>query len=211
MKFKEQWFALAGKFSDHLSTVEHLYEELADHYSEPHRFYHNAKHIENLMSLSDRYATHLTSKDVVDFSIFYHDIIYKPGRGDNEWQSAEKSKAALIKLGVLDTIIEEVVAFIEATKSHQITTVSNKEDLKFFLNFDLSILAASEEEYAAYTNGVRKEFHFMTDASFVLGRTGFLKSMLSKPHIFFTGVFREAEEKARKNIQKEIDDLIRHI
>ena len=211
-KFKQHWFALTAKYSNDEFVVRQLYDDLVRHYKEPHRFYHTVSHIEKLLSLAVFFSPKLAARDVVEFAIFYHDVIYNPGRGDNEFQSAAIAKEALVRLGFPRQTCEEVLIFIEATSAHQLLAATNTEDLKYFLDFDLNILAAEKEEYAAYAAAVRKEFYSVPDAQYSLGRSGFLKSLLKKPNIFFTIQFQtEKEGQARKNIQKEIDDLTPHI
>ena len=212
MNLKDYWFALAGKFSEEGVLITNLFDELVERYAEPHRFYHTFSHVGNLLRLSEEYAGHISNKEVIDFSIFYHDIICRPGRSDNEQLSAERAKDALEKLKIADNLIEEIVTFIEATKDHQLAPIANIDDLKLFLDFDLSILSEDDATYNAYANAVREEFQFIPQAAYAMGRSSFLQSLLSKPNIFFTEMFRvNAEQKARKNIQREIDSLVRHI
>lgn len=56
--------------------------------------------------------------DVVLFSVFYHDIIYKSTAKDNEEKSAEIAKERLEQLEVPSEISERIYSQILATKSH---------------------------------------------------------------------------------------------
>jgi predicted metal-dependent HD superfamily phosphohydrolase len=183
--------------------VSGLYSELADHYGEPPRYYHNLYHIEALLQLYIRFENVLSKPDVVLFSIFYHDVVYVPGKADNEHQSALLAGRALKQLGVPAEIIAEVQQYIEATSSHRLSPTAD-EDLKLFIDFDLSILAAAKEAYRAYLLQVRKEYSHLSDGQFAQGRSVFLQRMLRQEHIFYTESFCFKEEEARKNMLWEL-------
>ena len=143
---------------------------------------------------------------VVDFAIFYHNIIYRVPASDNEHRSALVAAGRLPLLSVPTPVIEEVCLFIEATKTHELAAVSNVEDLKLFLDFDLAILAADWPVYEAYLNNIRKEYKFYPDMLYYPGRKKFLKTMLAKAHIYHTEIFRSSHEaRARQNMQRELD------
>lgn len=198
----ETWRRLSLGFSADASLVDDLFKELADRYSEPHRYYHNLGHIEALLQLYFQYEGKLQKGDVVLFAIFYHDVVYVPGKGDNEYQSAILAKRALEQLGVPLEMIEEVQHFIEATSQHKLPDDASP-DLEFFIDFDLSVLAADREAYHAYLINVRREYGHLSTDQFAGGRGAFLRSMLSQEHIFYTESFRVKEESARKNMQWE--------
>lgn len=197
------WSTTANKYCGDETLVAGLYSELAGHYSEPHRYYHNLDHIGSLLRLFSRYKNMLTRPDVVLFSIFYHDVIYVPGRGDNEQKSARLAGRALEQLGVPPEIISDVQQYIEATTSHRVSPAAD-EDLKLFVDFDLAILAADRESYQEYLLKVRKEYGHLSTDYFAQGRSAFLQQMLRQEHIFHTESFRSKEEAARKNMQWEL-------
>lgn len=199
----EMWRTLATKYSPDESLLAGLYTELTDHYREAHRYYHNLDHIESLLQLYFQYEKELSQPDVVLFSIYYHDVVYTPGKEDNEYQSALIAQKALLQLGVPGATIKVVQGFIEATSNHTLP-LDAEGDLRFFIDFDLSILAAQSELYEAYVHNIRKEYNFLSTEQFALGRSAFLQKMLQKEHIFYTGDFQVGEEAARKNMQWEL-------
>lgn len=116
MNLKNRWFYLTGKYNSDTVLIDALYSELAGHYNEPHRAYHTLTHIDKLLQLSDVYASSLKNKDLVDFSIFFHDLIYRPGRSDNEEESTGIAKEWLKKLDVSVQLVNNVTAFIPPQK-----------------------------------------------------------------------------------------------
>lgn len=200
---REQWRNLATRYSSDESLVDRLYSELVDHYGEPQRYYHNLVHIEALLQLYLKHERAIRNPDVVLFSILYHDVIYTPGRGDNEHKSAVLAGRVLEQLGVPAAINKEVQTYIEATTAHYLSKEADP-DLKLFIDFDLSILATDRESYQAYLHNIRKEYGFLSTGQFALGRKAFLRGMLSKESIYYTESFCAKEEVARKNMQWEL-------
>jgi predicted metal-dependent HD superfamily phosphohydrolase len=182
---------------------DRLFKEIVSKYSGRNRHYHNLKHIEALLHLSERYP--LRDRKVVLYAIFYHDIIYNVLRKDNETRSAALAVKRLHELGVDADTIALVKHFIEATQTHQAT---GNPDLELFLDFDMSILGAPWNEYLVYTQQVRKEYKIYPWAMYQAGRKKFLMQCLQAAHIFHSGVFRAGFEfQARSNIQAELDLL----
>ena len=171
-------------------------------YTEPGRHYHTFHHIQQLLRLADEFSGVIQKKAVVDLAIFYHDVVYEAGKNDNEIRSAEIAREALEKLGVLLPIIQDVCDYIIATKDH-FTVNTDDTDLKYFLDFDLSILSASPEIYKQYAEQIRQEYASIPDAFYNAGRITFLNKALQLPELYFTDEFRKNESKAKSNLEWE--------
>jgi predicted metal-dependent HD superfamily phosphohydrolase len=206
---KDSWDQLTKKYCSNSALTDSLFNEIEKKYSARSRHYHNLQHIQALLELSQQYAHVLTDKDVVDFAIFYHDIIYNVLRKDNEQRSAGLAVKRLHALHVPEEKAEQVKIFIEATQKHIVTeTVSNKADLELFLDFDMSILAAPWNDYLQYTQQIRKEYRLYPDKLYIPGRKQFLQQCLKADFIFHTAIFREKYEVvARENIRMELSLL----
>jgi predicted metal-dependent HD superfamily phosphohydrolase len=87
---------LKKRFTDFLNNIG-FDEETADNYwlalkkaySRKSRYYHNLTHIEEMLVCFETYKSGLQFPDEVLFALFYHDIIYKSSKKDNELKSAE--------------------------------------------------------------------------------------------------------------------------
>ena len=201
------WDQLTGKYCSDSELTARFYQEIERKYTSGRRHYHNLHHIAALLQYCEQYAGELMDFDVVAFAVFYHDIIYNVLRKDNEPRSAQLAVKRLQALQVPAAAIEQVKLYIEATQTHAVTTaVTHVGDLQLFLDFDMSILAADWEAYAAYTRQVRKEYRIYPDKLYYPGRKQFLQHCLQTAHIFQTTVFSERyEEIARENIRKELE------
>jgi predicted metal-dependent HD superfamily phosphohydrolase len=109
-----------------------------------------------------------------------------------------------VKLSKDDT--DKVIHYIEATKSH-LSIKTDDINLKYFLDFDLSILASGRDDYKNYHKNVRKEYSKLNDEEWKEGRKKFLKSMLSHESIYYTDDYKNLDSVAKKNMNDELNLL----
>jgi predicted metal-dependent HD superfamily phosphohydrolase len=199
------WDQLAGKYCNDTVLTDRFYQEIEKKYTSTRRHYHNLQHLQALLQLCEVYGGQLHDRDVVEFSVFYHDIIYNVLRKDNEPRSAQLAVKRLQALQVPAQKIEQVKLYIEATQTHKVSgAVTHTADLQLFLDFDMSILGADWNAYEAYTQQVRREYRIYPDKLYYPGRRQFLQHCLQAEFIFQTAVFRElCEMRARENMEKE--------
>lgn len=208
MKMKKRWFGFVSKFTSDSTLVESLWKELESKYQESHRAYHNLSHIESLLNLVDTFERDWEDKEVLIFSIWYHDIIYKSTKKDNELQSAIIAQKRLSELNITQSRIEQCYAQILATKTHSIDDKILNSDTLYLLDFDLEILSRDWDSYQIYTQQIRKEYKIYPWFMYKRGRKKAMQHFLERDYIYHTNFFRkEKEQQARANIQKEIDLL----
>ena len=207
-ELKELWLNLIVPYYQSADKSGELFEEIIKSYSGKNRYYHTCEHLARMLELSLEYGHRLENIEVVRFAIFYHDIVYKTSRTDNESQSATLASARLKQLNVVEENVNAVVQFILATKKHQLVESRWKQDLAYFLDFDLSVLGWQESEYRKYVSGIRLEYKQFPDFLFRSGRRKVVKSILNKPTIFLTSEFRTRfEMQAQLNLKAELDSL----
>ena len=106
-------------------------------------------------------------------------------------------------LGISGKIQLAVSNLILSTQKHQAVVPSG--DINLFLDIDLSILGASEEDYKKYFTDTRKEYFMFPRFLYAKGRTKVLSSFLQRDSIFFTqDAIMKWEKQARINMQQEI-------
>ena len=185
------------------NTILQHWLSLEKAYSGKARHYHNLSHLNEMMVCYDFYSSHLENPNEVLFAIFYHDIIYKVTRKDNELKSAQYAVAILSEDSKLNK--ELVYDMICATQHHQ---HNENEDINWLIDFDLKVLSKDWSAYKIYFEQIRKEYHIYPDFLYKPGRAKALKHFLENEFIFQTEMFRNLyEEKARINIEKEISLL----
>ena len=206
MDLRKRWQQLFPVSNE--SEVIESFHDLEVQYAQSGRHYHTFKHIEQLLSLSDRFGSLVQDKKIVDLAIFFHDAVYIPGSSHNEIESAEMASITLIKLGSEKEIRDKIIEYILATKDH-FSVETGDQDLKFFLDFDLDILSSESDVYQQYAVDIRKEYAAIPDVMYKQGRLLFLTKALQLPHLFFTEEFRQKESKAKENLQWEAEQLKR--
>lgn len=200
---KNKFYTLTHHFTTDEKLIGSLWHEIHTQYSEPHRHYHTLKHLEYLYKELEM----VTLTPVVEFGIFYHDIIYDVAKQDNEEQSAIYAQKRLKALTLPEELIEDITQLILLSKSHHSTPINNA---KLFLDADISILGTSPSVYEQYTQNIRKEYHIYDDATYKDGRIKVLAHFLEKPRLYQSKHFyHRYEEQARSNILKEYHQIFR--
>lgn len=181
---------------------------LEQHYTEPVRAYHNLEHLEELFGWAERLQSELDNVELVQWAIFYHDIIYLPGSGQNEDLSADVAAQILPAMGVAVTDVATVAAWIRASKAHSLPASADVQDARLFLDMDLAILGAPAERYQRYTEQIRAEYAQFSDLIYQPGRRKVLAHFIDKPRIYQTDAMHAMlDAAARKNLQTELAQL----
>lgn len=205
---KNKWLKLALKYTDNQELANAIYNEIQDSYSSSGRYYHTLEHIDKLLAVFEEFKDKIGEKDAVEFAIWYHDIIYVPGRTDNETESARLAEKRMRELGIEAERISKTVQLIEATKTHRLTAEVDNFDGQFFLDADLSILGADWENYLAYAKDIRKEFSFVDKDAYAAGRGAVIQEFLRRERIYLTDeLSQKLEGQARENIRRELAEL----
>lgn len=154
-KLYRTWRRITSGYSTNNTLIEQLWLEIEKEYSTNSRQYHSLAHLSYMVSFAESFTSSISNMDVLLFSIFYHDIIYKTSRQDNEEKSAEFAKSRMSKLGVpLDEVTKTYLQII-ATKKHETST---DLDTNYLLDFDLAIVGETPKTYRKYTEKIRKEY-----------------------------------------------------
>lgn len=200
---KEKFLNLIEKYSDNNNYNLECWNEIEKCYSSKSRHYHNLGHIENMLIELDNVKSKIKDLDSLLFAIYYHDIIYKSTKNDNEHQSALIFKKRISKTSF--TNLSKCIAQIEATKEHKL---SDNYDTNVLLDIDLSILGKSTKEYQKYCADIRKEYIIYPDFMYKRGRKKVLKSILDLNSIYKTDFFKQKlENQAKENLRFELNQL----
>lgn len=196
---KEKFIQLISHYSDDHKYNENCWNEIEHNYTASNRHYHNMGHLDHMCHELNPIKSEVRNLDAFLFSIFYHDIIYKSTRSDNEYRSALAFEKTIGKTSFKS--IDYCKSQIEATKEHQL---SKDRDTNILLDLDLSILGTNPQQYLEYAAAVRKEYSIYPDFMYCSGRKKVLKKMLEQESIYKTEFFKEKYEcQANKNLQSE--------
>lgn len=185
-------------------------------YSSEKRFYHNKKHIYNMLAELDKLKLTENSYLVISLAIIFHDAVYDTTIEDklNVEASArlfyfwfEENRFLFEKLEniTIQEVFETVYNLILSTINHEPTYFFKKSYFSeklcnIFLDLDLMILA-DQKNYDEYVKNIRKEYSQFSDEEFSNGRLKFIDNMLGKVMIFRE--FHQLNEVARQNLIDE--------
>lgn len=159
-------------------------------YCEPHRAYHDWDHIADLLRKLDELSTLATRVDLIAGAIFWHDAVYVTREADGALRPDAdnvRASAALFsqysKFPQSDT--EAIVEMILATIDHLRAAASSerypgfRDDFDFFLDLDLSSLAAPWPVFQRNLARIRHEYGCMPEAEFCAGRLRMVEAFLA--------------------------------
>lgn len=198
--------ALADAHQQEVAWGE-LGNQLIDRWNEPHRRYHDVRHLEDVLLALDHLAVRGEEVSPVTLlAAWFHDAVYR-GDDQDELNSARFASERLGGLGLASRLVQQVSEFIVATTPEKATT-EPEPALSHLLDADISIFASSPSRYAEYAAAVREEYEHVSDPEFAIGRTRILSGYLDQPTLYRTAAARELWEiRARENVSAEIEKL----
>lgn len=200
-KAKKYWASLMSALGNPKGS-EMVLKDLLERYREPHRAYHNLEHI---VAMLDELELVNENNLAVALAIWFHDAVYDPKAKDNEEQSAKLAKDSIKQIGLPDSLGKQVNDLVMSTK-HTVVPVDYAAQV--LVDIDLIILGKPEKEFDVYEAGIRKEYNWVSQIDFCLGRSKILQSFLDRPSIYLTDYFRDKYESiARKNLELTIEKL----
>lgn len=175
---------------------EVVFEALRSAYAQPHRTYHDAKHIEECLGVFDAVRDGADDPDAVEAALWFHDAVYAPRGPDNEARSADWARESLA--GIEGERLERIATLILAT-AH--TDAPLLGDAALVVDVDLSILGRPATRFAEYEIDVRREYDWLDDAAWRAGRAAVLEAFVARDAIYTTPVLHDRfEARARANL-----------
>jgi len=189
-----------------LPDPEPIWQQLASHYSEPHRHYHTLDHVTACLGWLDHYR-HLAADPLcLELALWAHDVIYDPRAADNEARSADWFTLNFAGSHLTDQQHARVHELIMATVHPHPPT---DPDMALLQDIDLSILGVDAELYDQYEGWIRQEYDFVPEAAFRKGRSAVLRSFLDQPELYHTAELSERlEVEARNNLSRALIELL---
>lgn len=196
---------LTGKFDVDLITAKAISSATSAMYSREGLHYHTAKHVMYILQNCKVNSIELETWEKL--VILFHDVIYYPGKSDNEIASAMFMQSLLLAFIGNCEVMELAVLGIEETAKFMqddgVNPIFNR-----ILDLDLMGLACDWHDYKNANNDIEKEFAPVVGSKFLSGRANFLQAMLDRKSIYRSPEFACLEEKARDNMSRELKAVL---
>ncbi len=196
----DSWTAALGARPDVVAAGQ----DLLVRWAEPHRRYHDRRHLAEVLAALRLLAGGQPPVEVV-CAAWLHDAVHD-GRDDDEERSAALAVDLLSGLDVASPVVDEVARLVRLTLTHD----PAPDDLRgaVLSDADLAVLGSAPERYARYAADVREEYAHVDDAAFRAGRTAVLRTLLERPRLYVTSeAHRRWDPPARRNLRDEITAL----
>jgi predicted metal-dependent HD superfamily phosphohydrolase len=197
-ELEERWHAV-------LPHQAELGQALVERYREPHRRYHDTRHLLAVLRHVDAFAG---DQDLflVRLGAWFHDAVYDVPEREltNEESSARLALRELSRAGFEQEDLTQVARLVRLTADHLPGTRDPEGDL--LCDADLAVLGGTPEEYAAYVADVREEHAAVGDEAFFAGRLAVLTPLLER-ELFRTGKGKQLAGRARTNLRTEVLEL----
>ena len=221
--------ALRGRWRADCSTavpaadprvVDRLGRELLRRWREPHRRYHDTRHLSEVLTAVDTLCAgeQVPPRDraVAALAVWFHDAVYAvrlPGPGEppdrNESDSAHLASEALRDLGADAATTARVTTLVLSTASHELDSETGDDATADALHDgDLWVLGAPVARFDEYCRQVREEYAQVPAAAYAAARSALLRPFLVRPHVYRTQQARRSwEPAARENLARELSRL----
>ena len=181
--------------------------DLVRRYGEPHRRYHDLRHLGEVLDAVDDLAGLADDPDAVRLAAWFHDAVYdvRSAPAANEAASADLAASCL---GQVDPArVEEVVRLVLLTATHDpAPTDANGQVL---CDADLWVLGSMPARYAQYAADVRAEYWHVPDDAYAAGRSAVMGALLAHDRLYATPTAHDRwEATARANVTAELADLL---
>lgn len=188
-----------------LPPAPELFRALDQAYGARDRHYHNRSHVAQCLAALHMHRALAHNAAQIALALWFHDAVYDSHKNDNEALSAAWAREFLTGVGAPTSLVEAIGTLIMATQHNSACTSA---DTQLLVDIDLGILGQDAEQFAAYDQAIRREYHWVPEPQYRSGRAAVLKAFLARPNIYHTPTFRQRyEQQARRNLSAALRQL----
>ncbi len=177
-----------------------IHQRLLDGYREPQRHYHTLAHIEQCLGMFDQCRSLASNPDALELAVWFHDVIFEPGKSDNEKRSAQLYLQ--FSNEVQDETTRGLVDRLIMATLHDGSSLTDS-DAMYMVDIDLSSFGLSWEEFLQDSQNLRLESAELSDAEYYRRKTDFQNWLLARERFYLSDYFAERlETRARENLAR---------
>ncbi|OKL45919.1 HD domain-containing protein [Boudabousia marimammalium] len=184
--------------------------KLVERWSAPERVFHNLTHLINTLAALDEIVAASHDPEMLRLATWYHgavfatdeDSTYAGEAGEVMAPSAQYAADDLRELGVSEERIQRIVHLILGLGKH--SAAPEDIDARVLVDAELSMLAASPQDYRKYREAIAAEYSHIPRARFLAGRKMIITHLLERPKLFISPLGAAWEKPARENLEAEL-------
>lgn len=175
---------------------------LLQRWSEPHRHYHDPRHLAQML---DSLAILSEGRPPLEVALaaWFHDAVYAGVPGADERASAALAASELAAIGLASGQVREVSRLVELTIDHDPDPADHGGVL--LSDADLSILGQPAGRYQMYVRDIRLEHMDLDESSFRVARSRAIGALLELQTLFRSDLAQRLWlGRARENLTSEL-------
>jgi len=182
-----------------------IHQRLINSYCEPQRHYHTLTHIEHCLGMFDQCKSLVSNPDALEIAVWFHDVIFEPGRHDNEALSKELYLYLSIKVHAPE--LRELVGRLIMATLHDGSSLED-DDACYMVDIDLSSFGLSWDEFLRDSDNLRLENPQVSDAEYYFNQGNFQNYLLGRERFYLSNFFsRHYESRARDNLTRYFERI----
>lgn len=192
---------LRRAWTDLLPGADALRERLLQRWQEPHRHYHNVRHLAAMLAALGSLCEGEVPRPLA-LAAWFHDAVYGGSPGTDERDSASLAAAELSAAGLPAAEVAEVARLILLTVDHSpdAADVAGAQ----LVDADLSVLGSVPGRYHVYCRDVRLEHPNVSAEAFAAARLALVGEFAARESLFSSGAGERLwAEQARTNLRDE--------
>jgi predicted metal-dependent HD superfamily phosphohydrolase len=167
------------------------------------RHYHTLSHLDACLHELDAARQLALRPAEVEMALWFHDVVYRSWRRDNEQQSAAMA-GELLRAAPIEAV-QRIRQMILDTRHHDEDLAG---DAALVVDVDLAILGQPPETYEPFARAIRREYWWVPRARYRAARSALLQGFLARSSIYHHDAFyRRYEARARANVAAELERL----
>ena len=189
-----------------LPEAPELGEELLQRWSEPHRRYHDVRHLAQCLDALEQLGAAAPAERPAVLAAWFHDAVHNGEPRSDEEASALLAQQRLTPLIGPDESAE-VARLVRTTIAHDPEPGDRAAAL--LVDADLSVLGQLRGRYHVYLRDVREEYARYDDEDFRAGRLAVVSGLLARRPLFATATGRRLwAARAEINLTEERNRLL---
>lgn len=182
-----------------------IHQRLVAAYSEPQRRYHTLAHIAHCLTQFDQCESLASNADALEIAVWFHDVIFEPGRHDNEALSVELYQA--LSESTHSTEIRQLIHRLIMATLHDGSSLDDS-DASYMVDIDLSSFGLDWDDFLLDSQHLREENPHLGDTDYYQNQIKFHSSLLARPRFFLSDYFfQRYEQKARDNVSRYLEKI----